>query len=340
MRAQPPHPLEPLWKPGTIIWILMVGEAIALALSLGPAVNGDRLVQFGLNSLVIQWIALLTLGALYGFRRPLATRTPQAVAGTALCFLLVATWTTFGLLRLGLDGLVPPPADGWQGLLLHMTCLSMIVGLLALAAFQNHYRSRQLAIQAKQAELEALQARVRPHFLFNALNSGISLVRAQPQQAEQLLMDLADLFRAALGARNAISLDQELELARRYLAIEQIRFGARLKVSWHLPDTLTAASIPPLTLQPLLENAIHHGIEPSAETGLIDIEVLQQADALLIRVSNPLPPSQGRSGHGIGQEGIRARLASFPGATLGTRVDGDRYVAELMFPTESQVTTR
>lgn len=341
MPSQPlPQPLDPLWKPGTIVWILMVGEAIALALSLAPGLDGDRLILFGLNSLVIQWVALLTLGSLYLLRAVLSSRSPQMIAVATLCLLLSATWVTFTLLWSLLRSLIPPPEDGWGGLLFHMSCMALIIGLLAMAAFQNHWRSRQLAIQAKQAEFDALQARVRPHFLFNALNSAISLVRDRPQEAERLLMDLADLFRAALGSGRSIPLAQELELSRHYLDIEQARFDTRLTVRWEVVGEPPQLSVPALTLQPLLENAIRHGVEPSPSGGSIDIAVRYDPGTAIITVRNSLPAQCGNGGHGIGLDAIRARLARLPDASLTTRISDSAYVAELVLREVRQVTTR
>src|SRR5690606_9580864 len=134
------------------------------------------------------------------------------------------------LVALVVPGPVPP---GWS--LPRMAGLTLCVGLLGLAVFYHHWRATQLAVQAKQAQLEALQARIRPHFLFNTLNTGVALVRERPGEAERLLLDLSDLFRAALAGPPTIPLEDELALARRYLEIEQLRFGPRLQVKWEVP---------------------------------------------------------------------------------------------------------
>ena len=139
------------------------------------------------------------------------------------------------------------------------------------------WRARGIAPAATQARLAELQARIRPHFLFNTLNSAIALVRAEPARAESLLEDLSDLFRHALAEQSdAVTLAQEIELAERYLAIEQVRFGHRLKVEWELDDGVDHALLPPLLLQPLVENAVKHGVEPDPQGGRLRIRTYQR----------------------------------------------------------------
>ena len=147
---------------------------------------------------------------------------------------------------------------------------------------------------ATKAQLTALQAHIRPHFLFNALNSAIALVREQPSKAERLLEDLSDLFRAALqDPRSTISLQEEIELAQRYLDIEQVRFGERLQVQWDLDPAALNVRLPPLLLQPLVENAVKHGVEPSEIGAKVTISAqLTQKKFILLRVTNTLSYSR------------------------------------------------
>ena len=160
------------------------------------------------------------------------------------------------------------------------------------------------------ARLRALQSRIRPHFLFNTLNSAIALVRAEPARAEALLEDLSDLFRHALLDQSAVvTLAQEITLAQRYLAIEKVRFGERLQVEWELDPEASAAHLPPLILQPLVENAVRHGIEPSAEGGVVRIRTQRRGGTVLIRVSNPVPHGVGTRGSGLALQNVRDRLA-------------------------------
>ena len=173
------------------------------------------------------------------------------------------------------------------------------------------WRARGIAPAATQARLAELQARIRPHFLFNTLNSAIALVRAEPARAESLLEDLSDLFRHALAEQSdAVTLAQEIELAERYLAIEQVRFGNRLKVEWDLDDGVDHALLPPLLLQPLVENAVKHGVEPDPQGGRLRIRTYQRDSMACIDIDNTVPsgPTTPSAGHGIALANVRDRL--------------------------------
>jgi two-component system sensor histidine kinase AlgZ len=200
--------------------------------------------------------------------------------------------------------------------------------LVAAGAALIHSRL-ELRVQAltpalAEARLDALQSRIRPHFLFNSLNAVLALIPDDSRRAERVLEDLAELFRALLGDhRRLVPLADEIELCRRYLDIERERLGARLQVEWHLPSPLPTAWLPPLVVQPLVENAVIHGIEPapvpaaSACSTLprpIEIRVESAGGRLLIRVSNPVcagagAPEGQRRGHGSGLSNVRERLA-------------------------------
>ncbi|MEY4346348.1 MAG: hypothetical protein RL032_2180 [Pseudomonadota bacterium] len=160
-----------------------------------------------------------------------------------------------------------------------------------------------------QARLAELQSRIRPHFLFNTLNSAIALVRAEPAKAEALLEDLSDLFRHALDNQgNAVSLAEEISLAQRYLAIEQVRFDERLRVRWSLDPKADGARLPPLILQPLVENAVRHGVEPSAAGADVMISTQRRGSVVVIKVTNTVPAGQGAQGHGVALRNVRDRL--------------------------------
>jgi len=160
------------------------------------------------------------------------------------------------------------------------------------------------------ARLAELQSRIRPHFLFNTLNSAIALVRAEPAKAEALLEDLSELFRQALrDADGTVTLGEEISFAQRYLAIEGMRFGARLRVSWDLDPAANDALVPPLLLQPLVENAVLHGVEPSAEGAQLRVSTRCQGSTVVLRVSNSVPAGPGAPGAGVALRNVRARLA-------------------------------
>ncbi len=171
------------------------------------------------------------------------------------------------------------------------------------------WRARARMPAETTARLAELQSRIRPHFLFNTLNSAIALVRAEPRKAEAVLEDLSELFRSALAdPAESVTLGQEITLAQRYLAIEQIRFGERLQVEWSLDATATEARLPPLLLQPLVENAVRHGVEPSANGAQIRISTQRKSGVVVIKVTNSSPSGVGERGHGLALANVRERL--------------------------------
>ncbi|MDP2264819.1 MAG: histidine kinase [Hydrogenophaga sp.] len=171
------------------------------------------------------------------------------------------------------------------------------------------WRTKARAPAGTRAQLAELQARIRPHFLFNTLNSAIALVREEPAKAENLLEDLSELFRHALAdTKEAVPLWQELELAEHYLAIEQVRFGERLKVEWSIDASASKARLPSLILQPLVENAVKHGVEPSPEGAMVRISTKRRGGVVIIKVTNTVPAGSGRRGHGLALDNVRQRL--------------------------------
>ncbi|KAF1713066.1 sensor histidine kinase [Pseudoxanthomonas sacheonensis] len=333
-----PSPLDALWQARVIMWVVLAGEGLALVLTLAPGTDRDRWIYFALTSMVIQWVSLTCLGGLYLLRRFLRRLHAQYVAYVALTLLVISTWLVTGCAWLLLRGVWSLTEEGWQTVFLRFTGIALAVGLLGLAAFQNHWRTRQLAVLAKQSELEALQARIRPHFLFNTLNTGAALVHQRPADAEQLLLDLADLFRAALAGPHEIPLEEELALTRRYLEIEALRFGDRLRLLWRLPESLPDARMPTLSMQPLVENAIRHGVEPSADGGVIEIGISSKAGMVDITIRNTLP-SRGtlsRSGHNVGLNSVGARIQALTqgrGKLLTTN-DGNHFTATILLPAD------
>ena len=336
-RATPPEePLAALWRPPALLGVMLGGEALAAILALAPTQNGDRLVQFGLASLGIQWVALGTLCALYLLRHRLDRLPPMRLAwiclGLFLAMSLLVSMAAWSVLAVGGLG------DGSrQTFVLRMLAIALVVGLIGLVSYQNYWHSRRLAVRAKQLELEALQARIRPHFLFNTLNTGAALVHARPDEAERVLLDLADLFRTALRGPQLIPLAEELALTRRYLEIEALRFGPRLQLAWDVPEPLPEALVPSLSIQPLAENAIRHGIERLPAGGRIEIRVHSEAVGAGIEVVivNDLPAvGSGHKGHAVGLASARERVQAM---TDGRgRIDADiedgRFVARMHLP--------
>ena len=187
-------------------------------------------------------------------------------------------------------------------------CAGALLAALLVAALVLRAKARTPADTA--ARLSQLQARIRPHFLFNTLNSAIALVREDPARAEAILEDLSDLFRQALKEPGeAVSVAEEIELARRYLEIEQVRFGERLHVEWEVDPRAGMARVPPLVLQPLVENAVKHGVEPSEDGAQVKVTAQRRGSSVIIKVTNTVPAGQGAPGNGVAQENVRERLA-------------------------------
>lgn len=331
------NPLDPLSQAQTIIRIMLTGEALAALLTLSQSARVDLLAYFGLASFTIQWVALASLALLYLARRRLHRTSPGKIAGVALAALLCSTWLVTAMAWITLRNTWLIPAEGWPLFALKISALALLVGLLALIAFQSHWRLRQLAVRAKQAELEALQARIQPHFLFNTLNTGAALVHQRPEAAERLLLDLADLFRAALTGPGEILLSEEIELARRYAEIEGLRFGARMQIHWDIPSPIPQQRVPALSIQPLIENAIRHGIEPSPDGGQIHVRMLQLTHELQIIIENDLSPAATQNlhaGHKIGLKSADARIhAMSRGAgSVTTRSENGRHITTITLP--------
>ena len=186
------------------------------------------------------------------------------------------------------------------------------MALALVAALQM--RARGSTPAATTARLTELQARIRPHFLFNTLNSAVALVRAEPAKAEALLEDLSDLFRHALMEQGTTStMEEEITLAQRYLDIEQVRFGDRMRVQWQLDPAANLSKLPPLLLQPLVENAVKHGIEPCARGGKLRISTEMRNRRVILQITNTVPDTaEGEAlatrGHGIALANVRERL--------------------------------
>lgn len=233
-------------------------------------------------------------------KRWLGRWVPKAQYAMAVALGGLAGMYGCGLLALaGLVALPPWAASAGSGALLSAV---LVAGLVMRA------RSRTPADTV--ARLVELQSRIRPHFLFNTLNSAIALVRAEPAKAETLLEDLSDLFRHALMDQgSSVTLADEIALAQRYLAIEQVRFAERLRVEWSLDPSADCARLPPLLLQPLVENAVRHGVEPSASGAHIRVSTQRRGTTVVLKVSNTVPAGQGTEGHGLALRNVQERLA-------------------------------
>jgi two-component system sensor histidine kinase AlgZ len=222
------------------------------------------------------------------------------------------------------------PAGIARPLVLAAACAAVVLAYLRL-----HIKAHSPALA--EARLQALQARIRPHFLFNSLNAVLSLIRHDPKRAERTLEDLADLFRAIMSdGRSLVRLADEISLIERYAAIEQLRLGERLRMSWDLDSAPMDAMLPPLVLQPLLENAIYHGVEPGTGIGDVLVRVERRGDRVHVQIENPrIEPAKGaRPGNHMALDNIRERLMLFfdDEARLETGIEADRFRVDIDLP--------
>jgi two-component system, LytTR family, sensor histidine kinase AlgZ len=215
--------------------------------------------------------------------------------------------------------------------------LALAGALMAAVVLQWLRMRAQATLPAEtKARLAELQSRIRPHFLFNTLNSALALVRSDPLRAEGLLEDLAELFRVAItNTGEAVTLTEEIELAQRYIAIEQTRFGARLQVSWEIDPQAGSARVPPLLLQPLVENAVRHGIEPCDAGGVVRVRTRVRNGRAQISIVNTVPAQvAARSGHGMALRNVRERLRLMHdvAAQFEARPRGHVFRVEIVVP--------
>ena len=201
-------------------------------------------------------------------------------------------------------------------------------------------RGRAYSPALAEAQLQALQSRIRPHFLFNSLNAALGLIRSDPRRAETVLEDIADLFRVLMrDSRERVPLENEIDLCKQYLAIEKLRLGDRLITVWRVDEAALAALVPTLLLQPLIENAVHHGIEPSQVGGTIAIDVARIGRYIEIGIENPWQGEAAAAqtrGNGIGLDNVRQRLALVHDleATVDSAVREGRFVVRMRLPAE------
>ena len=321
--------------------VLGMTELVVIIIALAPT-RAERwsAQEFLAASVFALWLAL-TLSVAFCKAKPLIDRLPAALA-FACAMLLPLVVAAFGAwcvqqidMGLGL-GLTLPAIQQWR-FVLSVAALAALIAALALRYF--YVREQwQAQVQAHaKAQVEALQARIRPHFLFNSMNTIASLVRRDPDTAERVVEDLSELFRAALGSdRDGSTLAEEIHLAERYLAIEALRFGSRLQQRWEIAaDIPKNLPLPRLILQPLLENAVVHGIARLPGGGEIVVRVAVEGRQLCLSVVNPaLPPRERDTGNGHAQESIGQRLAyQFGAAAKMTNEYRDGYYrCELRLP--------
>ena len=325
-----------------VLGVVFIAELVAIALTLGHRTGWTYfLSDLARTSLVVIWMGLFTAATLCFMRRRINRLSVlNASTLTFIAILIAIVGVSEAVYWLGY--FYYPQVDGWfpkeHGYFLSS---NLIIGLiltgLALRYFYVFHQWHRNVESEARTRIQALQARIRPHFLFNSMNTIAALTRSNPAAAEGAVEDLADLFRASLADSNKmIRLEQELEITRVYQRMEQQRLGDRLAVEWRVDDLPLRARIPSLTLQPLLENAIYHGVEPLQEPGTVEIEGHCKADMIYISVRNLLPVGkyQSEPGNRIAMDNIGERLAlAFgPRARLSRAVDQTHYQVSMAFP--------
>ena len=324
--------------------IVLIVELTALVLTLArQSITVDFWTDLVRTSLFLLWIGLTGAALLCALRRrlvrlPVAAGTGAALALIALVVALVSLCAyLIGRTRMvqesGGGTLFPPEPHAF---VLRNVAISLVVTGVALRYFYVAHEWRRSVELRAAARVHALQARIRPHFLFNSMNTIAALTRSNPPRAEAAVQDLADLFRASLSdKRDTITLAEELEVARTYQRMEQLRLGARLQVEWKTAALPPNALVPGLMIQPLLENAIYHGIEPRAEGGTVTITGEVAGGLVTIVVRNPLDPAPGlREGNRLALANIRERLSLMYGERAlmkSGRFDAE-YIVTLRFP--------
>jgi two-component system sensor histidine kinase AlgZ len=313
---------------GVVARILLVVNAAALAAALLRAQHATEIgAQFFQIAFWVEPALSVILAALYAASALLAR---LRYAAGFLCTLAIVAALTLALSAVqSLLGRTPD----WSALLCGV---ALAIALAALLLEYFRVRSRAFSPALAEARLQALQARIRPHFLFNSLNAVLAIIRGDPKRAERALEDLADLFRSLLADnRQLIAMREEISLCRQYLNLEHLRLGERLQVQWTIDPGAEDALVPPMLLQPLVENAVYHGIEPGIAAGAIEIRIRLEGDRLLVTLSNPYHPEhQHRQGNRMALANIRERLQLHfdVEAKLDAGVDGERYRIGMVMP--------
>lgn len=328
-----------------LLSLMISAQMLAFGVALlSPERYGDFWSHLGLVSLFVQWLALLSALILCGVRNYTPMCEPVAVA--CGCFVVLCGITLLGsevAYRIAAPYFGVQNHDGENGHLFFLL-RNLIVGALIYAPLLRYWYikflwQQQLTAQT-QARLQMLQARIRPHFLYNTLNTAVCLIRTQPLQAERIIEDLASLFRYSLAqGLKPVSLAEEIQVVKKYLEVEALRLGTRCQVRWELDQMPLDGQLPPLILQPLVENAIYHGLEQLSQGGVIEIRGHSpNPQTLRIEIVNPIPliaaaRAQPR-GMGIAQANIRDRIKAWFGdsAVLQCETRDQHYHVTLQLP--------
>lgn len=324
-----------------LLVLVIISELLAFVLTLASLTAGDFWQQLSMMSLFIQWVTLLSAGLLCLLRPYLSRFTNVHVGVISYCLLLVVTLCVSELSYQILEasaGDSAGPGGRHFAILVRNLAISAILSAVVLRYLYIQHQWKLKVESELQARIQALQSRIRPHFLFNSMNTIASLIRSQPQQAERAVEDLSDLFRISLGdASSQIQLAQELEISKQYLNIEKLRLGDRLQTEWQIDNVPGDAMVPALILQPLLENAVYHGIEPLPGGGKVAVTGKLNNGEIRLSITNPVidkGKDKEHEGNRIAQENISQRLDAVYGIKNGLRVSRSDagYEVTIRFP--------
>ena len=336
MNSRPDHFVIPdLCNTSALALLILFSQLLVVVLLFA---GGDvSWVRLGLMPMFVQWIALVSAGSLCLSRNWILRLDLVMGATIALVIVLLVTL----LVGFATEQVLGRGPDMLERLAGQMVIAGIISGLV-LRYFYVQQRLRQQEQAELKSRIQALQSRIRPHFLFNSMNIIASLIAVDPDTAEIVVEDLSELFRASLNeTSNQVPIEDELSLCERNLRIGGLRLGDRLKLDWDIAEHTERVMVPLLTMQPLLENAIYHGIQPLPEGGTISVRLTYEPDVVAIRVENPVPnSSQTREteGNKMAIQNIRSRLNALYGTTaeLTTEARDDVFVTNLIFPIKPQ----
>lgn len=324
--------LASLLNDRALLAVIIVGQLLAIILTFSPLLKSEPWLTLAPVSLFIHFISLASLSSIYLLKTQLAKASYHQqllVLILVICsFTLATSYLVFSLEILDTISL-------FEFLSRNLLIAFIIAVLYAQFSIMHAERSHSEQV-ATQAQLHSLQARIRPHFLFNSLNMAAELVYHNAEDAEKTILALADLSRAAMHCDEAIPLEKELNLARQYMLVESWRFGERLSVEWHIPELLPIIKVPALTIQPLLENAICHGVEPNVNTSKVIIQLLVSNSSISLIIDNPYVhnASKTRPSNGIAVDNIKERLTMYFGkrAKLTHFIQNETYRTKLVIP--------
>lgn len=330
--------LPDLCQAQSILFLVLVSELLVFVQVLFSSNFFDfNWMQLGLTSLFVQWVVLSSAGLLCNARPWLMRMTVPRATTVAFAMILLLTVVFSALAEFILSGFTGIGEGGFGRILRNV----LIATIMTTIAFRYFFLSHQLRV-GEQAELssriQALQSRIRPHFLFNSMNIIASLISVDPDVAEEVVEDLSVLFRASLNDSTSepVRLSEELDLCEKYVHIEGLRLDDRLSMEWQIDVDPNQVRIPLLTLQPLLENAIYHGIQPRPDGGMVSVSIKESAGRINVEISNPLSneDSTHEKGNRMALDNIRNRLQALYGAesSLTTEKAEGQFITRLAYP--------